>query len=261
MNETVASQPSVPQPAITPYTFNVHFDGAFIFALQTENNSSRPDAQIIGVDVYAPVCGHTNSATVNTGTTYMLESYWHCIDPVYDAAYYPVPLTLGQVYKNIGANTPWTVGNRPVAPTWDIAFKLPVPPEKWICDFLVSGAKACFSGRDAKLIPDTVALEHVISYNQVTSVNFHGACFEPGINPVSTGKSADLYLTSEVPYTPTTQHERRAADAMAQLLGLDLLWEHSLGTVSATSGTFQPRTKTGNCMMGIVSGPIPAPTQ
>ena len=54
MNETVASQPSVPQPAITPYTFNVHFDGAFIFALQTENNSSRPDAQIIGVDVYAP---------------------------------------------------------------------------------------------------------------------------------------------------------------------------------------------------------------
>jgi hypothetical protein len=255
MNESATPQPSVPQPA-TSYSFNVHFDGAFIFSLQTEGNSSSPDAKITGVDVYAPDCGHTNSATVNTGTTYMLESYWHCIDPVYDPAYQPVPITLGQVYKNIGANTPWTVGNRPIAPNWDIAFKLPVPPEKWICDFLVSGAPACFSGRDATLIPDTVALEHVISYNHVVSANFHGACFDPGFNPVN--GSVDVYLTSEVPYTPTTQHERRAADAMAQLLGLDLLWEHSLGTVTATSSAFQPRTKTGNCIMAIVSGPIPA---
>jgi hypothetical protein len=254
VNETAATPPPA-SPAATPYALNVRFEGAFIFSVQTEGNSTSPGAKVTGVDVYAPVCGHTNSATINTGSTYMLESYWHCIDPVYDPAHTPAPITLGQLQKNIGANTPWTPGNRPIAQDWDIAFRLPVP-ENWQCDSIVPGATACFSGSDAAIIPDSVALEHVLSYNQVTSVKFHGACFPNDFNPV--GGVTNLFLTSEVPYIPTRQHERRAADAMAQLLGLDLLWETSLGTVTVTSGAFEPRTKTGNCMMAILSGPIPA---
>jgi hypothetical protein len=256
MNESVTVPPPA-SPAATSFDLNLRFEGAFIFSLQTESNSSSPDAKITGVNVYAPICGHTNSATVNSDATYMLESYWHCIDPVYDPAHEPVPLTLGQLYKSIGANTPWTVGNRPISGEWDVAFRLPVPPEDWQCDYLVAGAQACFSGSDATIIPDSVALEHTLTYTQISSAKFHGACFQPSFTPVN--GAVDLYLTSEVPFIPTKQHERRAADAMAQLIGLDLLWESSLGSVTVpSSGAFEPRTKTGNCIMAIVSGPVPA---
>jgi hypothetical protein len=240
-------------PAATSFDFHVHFQGAFVFSIKTEANSSDPGAKLSGVDAYAPVCGHTNAATINTGSTYMLESYWHCIDPVYDPAYTPSPITLGQLKTNIGVNTPVTPGNRPIGGGWDIAFSLPIPPEDWQCDLLVPGAASCFSGQDAGLVPGLVALEQILIYKQVSSALFHGACFKADFTPVN--GVVDLYLSSEVPYIPTTQHERRAVDAMAALVGLDLILQSPLGPANVSSGAFQPRTKTGLCVMSVVSAP------
>ena len=109
------------------------------------------------------------------------------------------------------------------------------------------------SGQDAGLIPNSVALEHVLIYKQVSSAEFHGACFEPNFTPIN--GVVDVLLTTEVPYIPTKQHEWRAADALARLVGLDLTLESSLGPANVSSGAFQPRTKEGYCMMGIVSAP------
>jgi hypothetical protein len=240
-------------PAATSFDLHLHFQGPFVFSIKTEANSSDPGAKVSGVDVYGPVCGHSNAATINTGSTYMLESYWHCIHPAYDPAHTPSPITLGQLKANIGANTPWAPASRPIGGGWDVAFSLPVPPEDWQCDLLVPGAASSFSGQDAGLIPNSVALEHVLIYKQVLSSQFHGACFQANFTPVN--GVVDLYLTSEVPYIPTKQHEWRATDALARLVGLDLTLESSLGPANASSGAFQPRTKEGYCLMAIVSAP------
>ncbi|GGH05488.1 hypothetical protein [Silvibacterium dinghuense] len=248
----MTTQASVPSP-VTPFELHLHFEGAFIFSVKTEGNSSDPGAKITGVDIYAPVCGHTNSATINSGSTYMLESYWHCIDPVFAEGYAPSPITLGALKTNIAANTPMVPGNRPIKGGWDIAFTLPVPPEDWACDEFVANAPASFTGQDLGLIPASVALDQVLIYKNVTGANFHGACFPADFAPVN--GVASLYLNSEVPYIPTLQHERRATDAIAQLVGLDWVLQTPLGAASASTGRFQPRTKTGYCMMGAVSAP------
>lgn len=244
-------------PAATPFDLRIHFEGAFVFSVKTEGNSSDPGAKLTGVEVFTPDCEHSNAAQINGGGTYMLEGYWHCIDPAYPVA--RTPITLGQMQKNIGTNTPWTPGNRPIASSWGIAFSLPVPPDDWQCDLLAStsgaGFSNCFSGNDANIIPAVVALEHILIYKQISSVNFHGPCFATDFTPVN--GVTDLYITSEVPYIPTRQHERRAADAMAGLLGLDLVLDYSIGSVTQAVGAFQPKNKTGNCLMSIVSGPTP----
>jgi hypothetical protein len=240
-------------PAATPFDLRIHFQGAFVFSVKTESGSSHPGATLASVEVYAPVCGHTNAATINSSGTYMLESYWHCIEPAYDPASTPSPITLGQVKANIGASSPWTSGNRPIAGSWDIAFRLPVPPEDWQCAQLVAGAAACFSGMDAGLIPSSVALEQVLTYKQVSSAKLHGACFNPNFMPVN--GVVDLVLTSEIPYIPTKQHQRRATDALAQLVGLDLSLESSLAPATPSSNAVHPMSRAGGCLMGIVSGP------
>ncbi|MFT4113226.1 hypothetical protein [Silvibacterium sp.] len=250
MTEQVSSQASTPS---TPFELHLHFEGAFIFSVKTESNSSDAGAKITGVDVYAPVCGHTNAATINSGSTYMLESYWHCIDPQYASGYTPAPLTLGDLKTSISANTPWLSANRPIMGGWDIAFTLPAPPEEWVCDQFVANASASFTGQDVGLIPASVALDQVLIYKQVTGAKFHGACFNPAFTPVDGVVS--LYLTSEVPYIPTLQHERRAADAMARLVGLDWVLQTPLGAAGSSNGRFQPKTKDGNCLMGVISAP------
>jgi hypothetical protein len=256
MTESTTSQPSA-SPAATAFELHIHFQGAFIFSVTTEGNSSHPNAKLTGVEVFTPACEHTNAATINTGSTYMLESYWHCIDPVYAASHSPAPLTLSQMQKNIGANTPWAASNRPMGAAWDIAYKLPIAPDDWQCGMLAStvgpSTGSCFSGNDANIIPEVVALEQTLIYKQVSSVKFHGACFAADFTPVN--GVTDLYLTSEVPYIPTRQHERRAADAMAGLLGLDLVLDYSIGSTTQAAGVFQPKLKAGNCLMSIVSGP------
>lgn len=206
-----------------------------------------------GVEVYAPSCGHTNAATINTGSTYMLESYWHCIAPAYDSSHTPTPITVGQLKQNVSSNTPWTPGKRPVMGGWDVAFLLPLPPEDWQCDLLVPDAQASFSGQDSGLIPASVALEQILIYKQVSGVAFDGACFNAEFMPIN--GVVDLYLSSEVPFIPTTQHERRAADAMAKLVGLDIVLTTPLGPAGSASGRFMPRNKTGYCLMSVISGP------
>lgn len=250
MTEPVSTQASAP---VTPFELHLHFEGAFIFSIKTENNSSDPNAKVTAVEVYAPKCGHSNAATINSGSTYMLESYWHCIDPVYPKAYTPTPITLGEVKTNISAHTPMVSANRPIMGGWDIAFTLPVPPEDWACDQLVANAKASFSGQDADTIPDSVALEQVLIYKNVTGANFHGFCFPAAFLPVD--GVASLYLTSEVPYIPTLRHERQAADAMASLVGQDWVLQTPLGAATEVSGRFHVRQKTGNCLMGVVATP------
>ena len=254
INSTAAPVP----PTVIPFDLRIHFDGAFIFAVQTEGNSSDPGAKLTGVEVFTPDCEHTNSITINSGSTYMLESYWHCVDPAYGAGHISSPITLGQLQTNVGANTPWAPSNRPMGPSWDIAYKLPVPPDDWQFGNLASAISPdgpCFSGNDARLIPDEVALEHILTWKQVTSVQFHGVCFEADFTPVN--GATDIYLTSEVPYIPTKQHERRAADAMAGLLGLDLTWDYSIGAATVAAGKFQPKNHVANCMMSIISAPVP----
>lgn len=254
MTEQSTSQSSAPPAATTtPYELHIHFQGAFIFSLKTESSSSDGTAKLSGVEVYAPACGHTNAATINTGSTYMLESYWHCIDPTYDPSYSPTPLTVSQLKQNVGSNTPWTPGKRPVMGGWDVAFLLPTPPEDWQCDLIVPNAQASFSGQDSALIPASVALEQILVYKQVTKLAFDGACFNAEFPPVA--GVVDLFLSSEVPFIPTLQHERRATDAMAKLMGLDIVLTTPLGSADATSGKFMARDKTGNCLMGVISGP------
>jgi hypothetical protein len=261
MNEagtTDTSTAAAASPAVTLFDLRIHFQGAYVFSFQTDNSSSHPGAKLTGVEVFTPACEHTNAATINTGSTYMLESYWHCIDPVYGDPHTANPITLGQLQKNIAANTPWAVNSRPMGAAWDIAYKLPVAPDDWQCATLASAtgpAGSCFSGNDAKLIPAVVALEHILTYKQISSVKFHGACFATDFTPVN--GVTNLYLTSEVPYIPTRQHERRAADAIAALLGLDLVLDYSIGAATQAAGIFQPKFHTGNCMMSIVTGPIP----
>ena len=255
MTENGASAPPA-SPAATPFDLYVHFQGTFVLSVATAANSSDPAAELTGVEVYTPACEHTNAVTINAGSTYMLESYWHCIDPLYSGGH--TPITLGQLQKNIGVNTPWAANNRPMGPAWDIAYKLPVAPDDWQCGILASAtgpSGRCFSGNDASIVPDVVALEQILIYKQVSSVKFHGICFAGDFTPVN--GATHLYITSEVPYIPTKQHERRAADAMAALLGLDMVLDYSIGATTLATGVFQPKIKTGNCMMSIVTGPIP----
>jgi hypothetical protein len=257
MNAQTSTTPAPASPAATPFDLRIHFDGAFLFSVQTEKNSSASSAKLAGVEVFTPDCEHTNAVTINTGSTYMLESYWHCIDPVYGAGKQSSPLTLGQLHTKIAANTPWAANDRPMGAAWDIAYKLP-PPDDWQCGTLASAISPqgpCFSGNDAKIIPADVALEHILIYKQITSLLFHGVCFAADFTPVS--GVTDVYIVSEVPYIPTRQHERRAADAMAGLVGLDLVWDYSIGAATLAAGKFQPKFHTTNCLMGIVSGPVP----
>ena len=211
-----------------------------------------------GIDVFAPECEHTNAININSGSTYMMESYWHCIDPQYPTGHKPSPITLGQLQKNIGTNTPWAASNRPMGSNWSIAYKLPVAPDDWQCGTMASAVGPdgpCFSGNDAHIIPESVALEHILTYKQITSLEFHGLCFPADFTPVN--GTTDIYLASEVPYIPTKQHERRAADAMGALLGLDMVWDYSIGDATQVSGKFQPKDHAGNCLMAIVSAPLP----
>jgi hypothetical protein len=260
--ETTAAAGSAAAPTATAFDLRVHFAGVFVFSLKTRENSSEPGAKITGVEAYVPVCEHVSAASINGGATYMLENYWHCIDVNHDASHTPAGLSISQLWTNIGSNTPWTPGNRPIGGNWGVAFNLPIPPDDWQCGSLASASSPatgpCFSGRDAGIVPDVVALEHVLTYKQVSAVNFHGACFTTDFTPPAGATATDLYIISEVPYIPTPQHERRAADALAGLLGLDLVLNASIGNVTQAVGTFQPKSHVGNCLMSVVSGPKPA---
>jgi hypothetical protein len=260
---TPSSSPTAPSPSTTtsapptaPFDLQVHFSGPFVFSVKTENNSTDPSANLASVEVYAPVCGHSHAATVNGGT-YMLESHWHCIHPAYSGTK-PAPLTLGQLKTNVGANTPWTTANRPILGGWELAFALPFPPNDWRCDFLVptnpGTANACFSGQDADVIPSQVAIEQILTYKQVLpDTKIHGVTFPVSFNPV--GGVVSIEITSESPYIPTKRHERRAVDAIATLLGLDLLLENALGPATSTAGFIKANRRSGGCSMGIISAP------
>jgi hypothetical protein len=188
----------------------------------------------------------------------MLESHWHCLDVDYGNATPAPPITLGQLKTNIADYTPWTPSNRPIGSGWELAFALPFPPNDWTCDIFVPTSNGptspCFSGQDVGIIPSSVAIEQILTYNQVLpSTELHGACFD--LQWPSGVSSVDLFITSESPYVPTKQHERRAIESMAGLLGLDLLLEVPLGPATASTGAVHPRRRTGGCSMAIVSGP------
>lgn len=254
-----SNSPSTPSSsASTPFDLKVHFGGAFVFSVKTEGNSADDKANLSSVEVYAPACGHSHAASINQGNAFMLESHWHCLHPAYGSNT-PPPLTLGQLKTNIAANTPWTAANRPIGSGWELAFALPFPPNDWQCDLIVptnpGTPAACFSGNDVGIIPSSVAIDQVLIYKQVLpSTKLHGACFP--ITWPTDGSTVDLFITSESPYIPTKRHERRAIDAMATLLGLDLLLENPLGAVASSTGAFHPMKKTGGCSMAIVSGPV-----
>jgi hypothetical protein len=248
------------QAAVTPFDLRIHFEGAFVFSLQTANNASSDTTPLTGVQVYAPTCEHLHAATVNKGSMYMLENYWHCIDPVYEAGTTATPITLGDVKKKLSSNTPMVPGNRPVGSGWTLAVNLPIPPNDWESDLEVSttdpdSKQPCFSGMSANIIPASVATEQIVIYKQITSVAFHGACFAPNFTPVN--GVVDLVISSEMPdVIPTIPHQSRAISAMASLLGIDLVFQHPLPKGDGTAGTFQPRTvHTGGCSMPILSGP------
>lgn len=251
---TSTSAATTSTAAGTPFDLHLHFAGPFVFSLKTDPSS--PD-KLTGVEIYGPACGgHTHAATINTGSSYMLESHWHCIHPAFASTTRPAPLTVSQLKTNVGANTPWVAANRPVKGGWEVAFSLPVPPDDWGCDLFVPVSKGTtFSGNDAGVIPTSVAIEHVLVYKQVLSTTqFQGACFPVTLTPVN--GIVDIHITAENPdVIPTKQHERRAISAIAALLGLDLVLEVPLGPSSPPAGTFRSRNRSGGCSMGIISGP------
>jgi len=167
-------------------------------------------------------------------------------------------MTLGQLKTNIAANTPWTPANRPIHGGWELAFAMPFPPNDWQCDLLVptnpGAPNACFSGQDANVIPSQVAIQQTLIYKQVLpKTQLHGVSFNISWAPI--GNVVDLEITSESPYIPTKRHQRRAVDAIATLLGLDLMLEAPLGPASPPKGAFKAMKKTGGCSMSIVSAP------
>lgn len=246
-----------PTPLI-PFDLQVHFEGAFVFSVETEPNSSGPDAVLSGVKVYGPACGHTHAATTyssdarNTQNAYMLENYWHCLEVQYASDAPAAPITLGQLQQNVGPNTPWTPNNRPIMGDWSVAVALPLPPNDWQCDIFVP-TTGCFSGKAAAIVPAQVALTQTLIYKQVQSVELHGSCFFCDFVPVD--GIVDLYFIGDPPYVPTKQHERNAIGSMASLLGLDLLLETPLGPVAASSRNFHVTSRLGNCSMSIISAP------
>lgn len=259
MNSSAAPSPSTSPAstttaAATPFDLHLHFAGPFVFSLKTDPSS--PD-KLTGVDIYGPACGgHTHTATINTGSSYMLESHWHSIYPAFGSGTRPAPLTVSQLKANVGANTPWVPDTRPVKGGWEVAFSLPIPPDDWQCDLLVPVTKGTtFSGNDAGVVPAQVAIEHILVYKQVLpTTQFQGACFPVAFTPV--GGIVDLHITSENPdVIPTKQHERRAIGAIATLLGLDLVLEVPLGPSAPPAGTFRSRNRSGGCSMGIIAGP------
>jgi hypothetical protein len=264
MTEQLATQPSSPADATTPaaatpFDLRIHFLGAFVFSIQTSGNSQDPNAVLTAVNVYAPTCDHMHAATFNQGSPYMLENYWHCIEPDYGSAKAAPGITLGQLKANIQGNTPWVPGNRPVGGSWSVAVALPFPPNDWQSVSPVSttdpaSSAPCFAGIDAKIVPASVATEQILIYKQVYSASqFHGVCFQPDFTPVN--GVVDLIITSEAPIIPTVQHQVRAASAMAGLLGLDLTLQIPLPGEAPATGALRPMFKSGNCLMGIISGP------
>jgi hypothetical protein len=263
MTEESPAQTSPQSATANPFDLHIHFTGAFVFSIQTESNSSSESAKLTSVHVYAPNCDHMHAATVNDGNAYMLENYWHCIEPDYGAATPAAAITLGQLKTNIAATTPCVPGNRPVGSGWTVAIALPAPPNDWQSNLPVSSVDPasnmpCFGGVDVRLIPSSVATEQVLIYKQVYSTTrFHGACFNPELIPVN--GVVDLFITSELPSViPTRQHQVRAVSSMAGLLGLDLTLQHPLppGVSGPVTGAFRPMdARKGNCAMGIVSGP------
>lgn len=242
----------------TLFDLYLHFEGAFVFSVETESNSSDPGAVLSGVKVYGPACGHTHAATTyssdvrNSQNAYMLENYWHCLEVTYPSTQTAPPITLGQLQTNIGTHTPWTPNNRPVMGGWSVAVALPLPPNDWQCDVFVP-ATGCFSGKAATTIPEQVALTQTLIYNKVQSAQFHGCCFPCDLTSTD-GEPVNLYILGDPPYVPTKQHERNAIGSMASLLGLDLLLETSLGPVGSSNNR-RIMARTGNCSMGIISAP------
>ena len=237
---------------LAPFDLHIHFEGAFAFVVETANSDTSDDAPITGVKVYGSNCDHLHAVTINEihgakteeQATYMLENYWHCIDPKWSTSGQggdaPSGMQLGDLKAKLKDTSPVLRNTRPVSGGWTIAMNLPVGPQGWNSYGLVN-TENCFGGRDGGMIPASVATIQEIVYFDVLTYEFHGACFEPApktcpaTNQVE-GKRhrIDIHITSEMPNViPTQPHQSRAVASMSSMLGLDLVFQKALPTSTA----------------------------
>ncbi len=237
---------------------DVVFDGTWVFLPSVDASG-----HIIGVDVYAPSCGHPQGVTFTNAISpspwpdpaafYMLDNHSHTIS---------IQRASGAQAGMLATDIDTTVNHcvkvaRTLGSQWDLLVSIPCGPDAWTSSGTVNpvytnsaGASVpCVSGRDAPT--GKVSALQTLSFKGVTAVDVCGAPVAvQGLLPAPWRDSGSLIFEGEVPYIPSLQHERMAIFAMANLAGLDMALDYPLPSSRSqqASPVVKPMNRTtGNC--------------
>ena len=217
---------------------DVVFDGTWVFLPRVDASG-----HIIGVDIYAPACGHPQGVTFTNAINpspwpapaafYMLDNHSHTISIQRSSG-----AQAGMPASGIDATVNHCVKvARPLGGQWDLLVSIPCGPDAWTSSDTVDpvttdvhgNSVRCVSGRDAPT--GKVSSMQTLSFRDVTAVELCGApASVQNLLPSPWSNTGSLIFEDEIPYIPTLQHERTAIFAMANLAGLDMALDVPLPT-------------------------------
>lgn len=253
--------------SVSATQLDVVFDGTWVFVPTVD--AAR---NMIGVDVYAPSCGHPQGVTfanvINPdpwpapAAFYMLDNHGHSLN-IQRASGAQAGMPVSGIDTT---NNHCLAKARPIGGNWDLMISIAAGPDAWTSGDTVdpkttdaSGSTVpCLSGKD---IPTgKVSSLQTLSFKGVAGVELCGAPAKvQGLLPAPWNGSGSLIFEGEVPYVPTLRHERAAVSAMASLAGLDLALDYPLpSSLSAQPrhAVLRPMTRTtGNCGFALIVMP------
>lgn len=236
---------------------DVVFDGTWVIVPIVDATKN-----IIGVDIYAPSCGHPQGVTfVNqlnpqpwptADKFYMLDSHGICLDLQFVSG-----PRAGMPISGINPQANHCLPKkRPLRGNWDLQVSINAGPDSWTSSDTFapqvpnsSGTMVrCLTGADAPA--GNVSSMQTLSFTNVSSVALCGAPSNVQALIASQSSGAGtIIFEGEVPYIPTLQHERQAIFAMANLGGMDMALEHPLPKGgpkgAAQGGGVVPMSRTG----------------
>ncbi len=229
---------------------DVVFDGTWVMVPSIDTTS-----RIVGVDVYAPACGHPQGATFigdidpepwpASASFYQLDPHGHTLH-IEHANRNRTGMTLHGISREL--NHVIAV-SRPLRTNWDLLVSIDTAPDAWTSSGTITpfiededGAMIpCFHGKDAP--PGQISATQTLSFRGVSVAQLLGA---PAVLqdqlPTPWQGLGSLIFEDEIPYIPTLEHERAATLATANLAGLDLTLNHPLPRkLASTSPHSEPR--------------------
>jgi hypothetical protein len=209
------------------------FSGPLLFVPETSSGN------ITAVEVFAPQNGHHIGAVFLPGVIFTDAELddpkcerWPAPESfsLLDPHSYSIELT--QAAKK--SATPFPVTSIPstnhkikpgrrISAQWDVAIAVQGQLSGWTSHRLGQVTPGLFHGADAPALGSSVASLHRLTYTGITGADFYGAPGEPrAYLRENVAKGGTLVVIGEIPYQSSLLHERKAIDAMASLVGLDL---------------------------------------